>query len=241
MLYVRIMGIVVGLEGDQRQQQQRQIPSSVFYLDDGTGFLAEVHYGTFDQNGKHIGGGRESSHPWQSTASVTEGETVDCIGFLSGDDSSTSCSGSEQHDTCATASDSSLLTKPQSLVIRLHANSVAVVRDPNAEALRCLELSSSLETNDHDHDHETGLFIAKTLKSHKIQYNHGGGLRVDAKYALRLIRCCSSDSGLTEGDLALVLGCHEDQLHQTAVRSMLQHLQANGEVYKTPNGAYFPL
>ena len=92
----------------------------------------------------------------------------------------------------------------------------------------------------------TGFHLAGDLMSSGIgvfrpsQEGEGGtSPRVGAAAAFRLLRSAASDGGLTEEDLALVLGYGGRDGGR--VREVLQELQMGGEIYKTRRGTYLPL
>jgi len=253
-LFVRIMGEVVSNSSKDSEVAARESLKWRFLIDDGTGVIMVEKY----NHHKKLQFVSDIPVPDQidfQKDCPTEGQTVDCVGCLDilphlqnpFNESLTKTLKEEIHHTGARTNLPSSNRLP---VIYLHHR--AIVTDPNASSFRALEIIHTKKRFQDSKFLESGETNGSKMNEFSCQIelgplsavmgtfykNEKGELCMNKSHILQLIKATIMDGGVGIDDLAVVLDCCS---HIDLLRSVLQELQCDGEIYQSASGDYLPL
>jgi len=222
---IRIMGICVDIGEVSGNVSGKATTWINFVLDDGTSFIDVL----LDKSIQGL-----DISPFQC------GQSLDVVGSIGK-------IGMQNQDTVTTTM-SDLVTSPC-----IFADLISINRDPNSDTLRFLEVIRSKEKTQHSIlPLQSGLYMAPHIleivspfgivKDPDLDPNidpHSNKLAIDRSRAYQLIKC-SDRHGVTEAQLASLLGCYQpDQCE--ALKQLLTEMQLAFEIFRNGDGAYICL
>jgi hypothetical protein len=214
---------VMGIVSTEPRQQDVHSDYSTFVIDDGTASV-NVLYASNLITSIEIPAGMPH------LKSLVLGDEIECVGAM------TTHQGIHtnqyEHDSKTETSFTFLL------------KSFALVEDRNLSSLRTIELSQN------QRNHHVGSQLDSTAFVHmygdvmkKLQPvtdTDDGRISLYRRYLFRLIQLSKSENGITEQDIALLLGLKSEE-ERVALKVTLEEMQSNCEIYQSKSFSYLPL
>lgn len=216
---------VMGIVSSEPKQHHTFSEYLTFVLDDGTASVNALYKSGFLTN-------IEIPLGMPHLKSLVLGDEIECFGTIT-----TQLGSDTNHD------DNNHTKTEVSYVFVV--NSFALVEDKNLSSLRTVELSrnqrntavnSPLENNTLVHI----LYGDAIKKLQHVSRADDGKISLDRRHLFHLIQLSKSENGITEQDIALLLGLKSEE-ERVALKVTLEEMQSNCEIYQSKTFSYLPL
>jgi hypothetical protein len=218
---------VMGIVSTEPKQQDPHSEYCTFVLDDGTASINVVYPSDIISN-------IEIPPGMPHLKSFVLGDEIECFGTIA-----TQAQGIHNKDD-DNGDDNPNTQSSFTLIL----NSFALVQDKNLSSLRMVELSRKPCNGvvDSPCDSRALVYMYGDImkKLQHISYTENGTITLNRTHIFRLIQQSKSEDGITEEDIALLLGLKSEQ-ERVVLKITLEEMQSNCEIYQSKTFSYLPL